>query len=334
MKLYISGGRQRSPIFRKLEEWQSSVQALLIELDSERNESKPRVEYVSSPDVCADHMPAMLFKSASLYGSTLYLCTSTEVMAYRLPDFSLVHYISLPFFNDLHHVSPTGRGTMLVAITGLDMVVELTPTGEILREWSVLGGDPWLRFSRDVDYRKVASTKPHHSHPNYVFELDDEVWVTRLQQRDAICLSRPGPPIDIAVGQPHDGCVYGDRIYFTTVNGHIAIANRKSLKIEEIVDLNSMSGRTGQALGWCRGILPIDERWVWVGFTRIRPTKFLENVAWIRHAGSERHKPSHLAIYDLKSRKCEQEIELEPHGLGVVFSILPVPGDFPGIQRR
>ncbi|MFZ0322126.1 MAG: hypothetical protein WAL56_23570 [Candidatus Sulfotelmatobacter sp.] len=324
-KFYVSGGRLRSTVFRKLEEWQSCDQALLIELDPEKNQSRSCLKYVSPPEVCPDNLPAILFKSASLQGNKLYTCTSTEVLIYELPSFQLLHYISLRCFNDLHHVCPTGRGTLLVVVTGLDMVVEITPDGTVIREWSVLGEDPWARFSRQTDYRKVPTTKPHRAHPNHAFELDHEVWVTRLQQRDAICLSRPGPRIDIAIQRPHDGHVFGDRIYFTTVDGHVVIANRKTLEVEQIIDLNQMNGQAERVLGWCRGVLPLDERFVWVGFTRVRPTKFVENVAWIKNGNTQRNKPSHIALYDLHSKRCEQEIELEPHGIGVVFSLLAAP---------
>jgi hypothetical protein len=322
---YVSGGRLRSTVFRKLEEWQSCDQAVLIELDPAKNQSRRCVEYVSPPEAAPDELPAILFKSGTLRGNLLYTCTSTEVLVYELPGFRLQHYISLPCFNDLHHVYPTQRGTLLVVVTGLDMVVEITLAGSVVQEWSVVGEDPWARFSRQTDYRKVPTTKPHQSHPNHAFELDEEVWVTRLQQRDAICLSKPGPRIDIAVQRPHDGYVFGDRIYFTTVDGHIVIANRKTLAVEETIDLNLMNGQPGQVLGWCRGVLPLDERWLWVGFTRVRPTKFVENVAWIKNGQSHRYRPSHVALYDLQRKRCEQEIELEPHGIGVVFSLLPVP---------
>ncbi|MGA9393407.1 MAG: hypothetical protein WBV69_23460 [Candidatus Sulfotelmatobacter sp.] len=323
---YVSGGRLRSTIFRKLEEWQSCEQALLIELDPEKKRSRVLVEYSSPPEACPEEMPAILFKSTSLQGKKLYTCTSTEVLVYEVPTFKLLNYISLPCFNDLHHVYPTQHGTILVVVTGLDMVVEITESGSIVREWSVIGEDPWARFSRETDYRKVPTTKPHQSHPNHVFVLGKEVWVTRLQQRDAICLTTPGPRIDIAVEKPHDGYIFGDRIYFTTVDGRIVIANRNTLKVEETIDLNQMSGQSGQVLGWCRGVLPLDERRLWVGFTRVRPTKFIENVAWIRNGYTHRHRPSHIALYDLERKACEQEIELEPHGIGVVFSLLPVPG--------
>jgi len=323
---YVVGGRLRSTVFRKLEEWQACEQALLIELDPASNQSQVRVEYISPPEVCPKESPAILFKSATLNNNYLYACTSTEVLVYDLPAFRLAHCISLPCFNDLHHVYPSQRGTILVVVTGLDMVIEMTTAGEIVREWSVIGEDVWSRFSRHVDYRLVPTTKPHKSHPNHVFELDNEIWVTRFQQRDAICLTKPGPRIDIAVQNPHDGYVVGDRIYFTTVDGHVVIANRKTLQVEETIDLNKMSGQSGQILGWCRGLLPLDDRWLWVGFTRVRPTRFVENVAWIRN-GTSRHKPSHIALYDLQLRKCEREIELEPHGIGVVFSLLPITGN-------
>lgn len=317
---YVTGGRLRSRVFRGLEEWQSCEQALVIELDPASNQSRACVEYVSPPEVCPDVLPHVLFKAATLDGNKLYTCTSTEVLVYELPGFRLLHYISLPCFNDLHHVCPTHHGTLLVAVTGLDMVAEITTTGGLIREWSVLGEDPWARFSRQTDYRKVATTKPHRSHPNHVFELDHEVWVTRFQQRDAICLTRPGLRIDIAVQGPHDGCIFGDRIYFTTVDGHVVIANRKTLQVEETIDLSQMSRQSGNVLGWCRGVLPLDERWWWVGFTRVRHTEFIENIRWV--SGYSRwRKPSHVALYDLERKRCEQEIELEPHGMGVAFSL-------------
>lgn len=324
---YVVGGRVRSTVFRRLEEWEACDQGAVIELDPAKNISRPCVEYVSPAEVCPPEMPATQFKSATLQGNKLYTCTSTEALVYELPSFALKHRVTLPCFNDLHHVSPSHTGTILVVSTGLDLVVEVTLAGELVREWNVLGNDTWAKFSRTTDYRLVPTTKPHESHPNHVFELDDEVWVTRFQQRDAVCLTKPGPRIEIAVERPHDGYVFGDRIYFTTVDGHVVIANWKTTKVEQTMDLNQIAGQTGQILGWCRGVLPVDERYVWVGFTRVRPTKFVENVAWIKNRGTTRHQPSHIALYDLKRMTCEQEIELEPHGIGVVFSLLPVPGD-------
>jgi len=209
-------------------------------------------------------------------------------------------------------------------VTGLDMVVELSMEGEILREWDVLGEPLWTRFSREVDYRLVPTTKPHRSHPNHVFQIGEEIFVTRLHQRDAISLSDPLRRIEIAVQRPHDGLPAGDSVYFTTVDGHVVIADQKSLKVKKVVDLTRINGSEDQVLGWCRGLLPIDERFVWVGFTYVRPTKFKENLAWIKN-GMVKRKPSHMALYDFERETCVQEIPLEPHGIGVVYSMFHVP---------
>ena len=75
---------------------------------------------------------------------------------------------------------PGADGTVLVADTGLDLVVEVSLQGEVLREWSVLEDDTWQRFSRAIDYRKVPETKPHKSHPNHVFRLGDEITKSRF----------------------------------------------------------------------------------------------------------------------------------------------------------
>jgi hypothetical protein len=321
--IYVVGGQVRQNVFRKLEEWQSCDLGRIIRLDTHTEKSTSCLEHASPPEVRPEGLSAILFKSAFLDGSRLYACTSTEVLIYELPDFRRIGYISLPCFNDVHHVCPTDRGTLAVAVTGLDMVVEMTMAGEVLREWDVLGEEPWARFSREIDYRKVPTTKPHRSHPNHVFQLGGELWVTRLFQKDAIGLSS-GARIDVGVEKPHDGYLFGNAVYFTTVDGRVVLADQKTLQVRKVFDLNQMHPEPRQVLGWCRGLLPVDERFIWVGFTRVRPTKFVENVAWITN-GKDRHKASHVALYDLEKGECVQEIALEPHGIGVVFSLFLVP---------
>jgi hypothetical protein len=191
---------------------------LILEVDPDSNTARSAVQYITPPSARPDENPSILFKAATLSGDRLYVCTQTEVLIYDFPKFEQVGYFSLTCFNDVHHVRPTGSGTLLVANTGLDMVLEMGLEGQVIREWDVLGGDSWERFSRDVDYRKIASTKPHQAHPNYVFLIGEEPWVTRFEQRDAISLIDRARRIDIGIERPHDGIVAGDSIYFTTVD--------------------------------------------------------------------------------------------------------------------
>jgi hypothetical protein len=320
--LYVLGGQQRK---HHVDEWHQYRKGLILRLDAETGAAETCVEYVSPPEACAADEPAILFKAGTLAGDKLFACTSTEVLVYEVPSFKLVGYVSLPCFNDLHHVCPTAEGTIIVANTGLDMVVEVTPDGRLLREWDVLGDKPWQRFSKDIDYRKVVTTKPHQSHPNFIFQLEGEIWVTRFKQKDAISLTAPGRRIDIGIERPHDGIIHDGFVYFTTVDGHMVIANEKTLKIEQVVDLDKISNKDDLLHGWCRGLMIVDERKVWVGFSGIRKTKFIENISWIKHGFNQVRMPTRIALYDILQKECLKEINLEAHDLNAVFSIIPEP---------
>lgn len=247
-------------------------------------------------------------------------------MTYRLPQFEQVGYVSLPCFNDLHHVTLASDGNLLVVSTGLDMVIKLTPRGEIMQEWSVLDEAPWTRFSREADYRKMITTRPHASHPNFVFEMDREVWVTRFYQRDAVALTGPRQRIEIALQAPHDGLVRGKQVFFTTVDGKIIVVNRRTLRVDQIVDLKKILDRENVVLpAWCRGLLFVDDHKVWVGLTRIRKTLLKENIRWVQSAIQKEAvaKPTHIALFDIAAQECLQQIELEDYGMNAIYGIYP-----------
>ena len=326
-KLYVLGGRQRKALLREpTKEWHWYEAALILEVDTDAGAVRTRVEYKTPPEARARDISSNNFHSGALVGNTLYTCTTTEVLIFRVPSFERVGYISLPCFNDVHHVSPARDGNLLVVSTGLDMVVKVDATGKVLEEWSVVDEAPFARFSRTVDYRKVETTKPHASHPNFVFAVDDDIWVTRFNQRDAITLNGSRKRIEIAVEKPHDGFVDGDRILFTAVDGKIVIVNRRTLLVEQIIDLREIQDLHNLVLpAWCRSLLPVDERRIWVGFTRIRKTLFRENVRWVKTVLREGTvaKPTHIALFDIVKKQCLQEIDLEPYGMHTVFGIFP-----------
>ncbi len=326
MELYISGGRQRRQLAGEVApEWSLYDRARILRLDTESLRSQLMVDYETPPEARADEDYSVLFKQGTLDGRTLYICTSTEVLIFQTPEFARAGYVSLPCFNDLHHVCPSATGSLLVTSTGLDMVVECSRAGEPLRQWNVLGGDPWERFSKNVDYRKVLTTKPHKSHPNFVFQLDGEIWVTRAWQKDALCLTCPERRFSVGAETIHDGEVVGNSIWFTSVHGQVIEVDRGSLQVKRAVDLTGVDSTPGTVLGWCRGLCLVSDHLIWVGFTRVRKTKFRENLLWVKHRFRNPDLPTHIALYDLESRKCLQEIDLEEHGLNVVFSIFQIP---------
>lgn len=323
-RLYVAGGQQRSlrAMRHGMDGWYEYQKALILELDTASGQATTKLEYVSPSDACAIQDPAILFKSGTLVGNVLYLCTQTEVMVYRVPSFERIAYISTPFFNDVHHVRPTPQGNLLIANTGLDMVVEMSLGGDVVRLWNVLGEDPWARFSRDTDYRLVKTTKPHLAHPNHVFHLGDEPWATRFEQRDAISLVDPSRRIEIGIERVHDGVVHEGHVYFTTVDGQVAIADIDSLKLVEVIDL-TRAHPPDMLLGWARGLLVQGDH-MWVGFSRIRPTKIRENVGWVLR-GLKRDFGTHVGCYDLRTRESLAQVQVEQFGLSAIFGIYAAP---------
>jgi hypothetical protein len=322
--IWIVGGKQRGvPHFAR--EWKLYQKALILK--AQAGQVEPVLEYESPPEHCPDESPSIVFKAASIKGNRAYLCTQTEVLMCDFPSFAVQRIISLPCFNDVHHVAVASDGRLFVAVTGLDAVAELAPDGTLLRLVSVVGGSVWDRFSPTVDYRKVHTTKPHRAHPNFVFFLDGQPWVTRFEQSDAVPLDgKTNGRSRFALGDDrvHDGYVAGNEIYFTTVNGRVLRFDLKS-GAQECIDLNRIgSSYRDRPLGWCRGILPLGER-AWIGFSRIRFTILRRNLDWVRrgfrHSDRQSPAPTRVAYYDINQRKLLHEIEVEEQGMNTIFSI-------------
>jgi hypothetical protein len=54
----------------------------------------------------------------------------------------------------------------------------------------------------------------------------------------------------------------------------------------------------------------------------VRPTRLRETVAWIRNRGTSQ-APTRVSRYATDGWRLLGEIDLEPHGMHAVFSILP-----------
>lgn len=331
--VYVAGGRARrtdSP----LQEWEWFDEARVLRVDCTTGEVECVIRHETPPEARPDETPSIVFKAGSRQGHRLFLCTQTEVLEYDLRDRSLKRSISLPFFNDLHHVQILANGNLAVVVTGLDLVVEITPEGEVVQEWAVLDEAPFARFSRKTDYRKISTTKPHHAHPNYSFELDGSLWATRFHQRDAIRLDSPADRFAIGKEPPHDGHVMSGSVYFTTVKGDVVVLDaetrgRKRRDIYKVADMAKLNA----PLGWCRGLKLLgDGSTALVGFTRLRKTRIQRNLAWVKaqvRRGMQLRMPrfelvsagTMIVLVDLEAGEILRHIDLEPYGLNAVFSI-------------
>ena len=274
----------------------------------------------------ASILPATDLTSASLHGDELIVCSRTEVFIFEWPSLDLVQRIGHPYFNDLHHAVRI-NGLVYVAATGVDAILSFDSSGQLVSAEHAQGLPLWHRRSPDVDYRQVASTKPRDSHPNFVFELDGDIWVTRFEQRDAVNLANQADRIDIGVERVHDGLVAGGKVYFTSVNGCVIVADADARKVDDIIDLNEIDDR-GRPLGWCRGLAIVDDL-AYVGFSKLRSTKIEENLRWIKQRFSAKEPllealPARVGVYDLSRRRLLREIVLPDEEMNTVFSVLPL----------
>ena len=322
-RILVTGGIRRKNA-AKLPEGRRVKSARLVRANLKTRSVHVVMRYEGNNVNYPNQTPNVLFTAGSLTDNELFLCTETEISIFEYPQIQLVRMVSYPFFQNVHHVVPIDK-YVAVTSSGLDMVIlldrqSLRPVSFI----NVLGKDPWHRFSKDVDYRKVHSTKPHESHPNFTFSLNGEIWVTRFNQKDAMCLTRRGKRINIGVERVHDGQVHGDFIYFTTVNGCIVIASARTLRIEEIIGLNAIESLK-QPLGWCRG-LTVEGDLACVGFSKLRDTPIRQNIKWaLDFAKGKKLLRTRCVVYDLRRKKKIHELVMPSRAIDVIYGILREP---------
>ncbi len=351
VRLLVVGGRQRRNAIG-VDEWHAYEKAIIAEIDLRDDSLKVVVEYETPNELCCDHQPAIVFKAGDLSddGKSLLVCTQTEVIEFSTENWDSVFHFSHPSFNDLHHAcyDRGDSGRILLANTGLDQVVAIRKNGSTAEiEWSksVTPEPTWERFDPKADYRKVATTKPHYSHPNFIFQAAGRIFATRFHQQDVIDIETAEPVLKIEAGNPHDGIVRRQsvvesvkeiltndnqlanektRVYFTTTNGSIVGYDLDTRQETCRVDLTAIEDNS-ELLGWCRGLCFETNELVWAGFSRIRPTWLRKNISWIKQGfqakGQYGTRPTRIVNYNLHDQTVRKHFDLEPIGMNAVFGI-------------
>ena len=257
---------------------------------------------------------------------SLLVCTHNAVLVYEdWPPRRPARIVSLPGFNDLHHCRPWKEG-LAIANTGLEAVDWLDAEGKLLQRWDLLEGTAGARrIDPARDLRLVPDTKPHHRHPNHLFEHEGELWVTQLRTRDAVRVGRGGGRIEIPEGMPHDGTRVGDHLLFTTINGWVVRIPARPGATRQAFDLGPLDPDY-EELGWCRGICPDPENapdGVFVAFSMVRRPRWRELGYLVKHL--HRAPPSRLCRYDLSVPRRTGVWQIGPGRGYVLFQIAPLP---------
>lgn len=323
-KLLISGACLR-PDGYALGEGKYYDQAKLVVLDLETGEFRERLSKTDGGDNYPSRHPNLQFTAGALDGDVLWQPTDTEILQYQLPDLTLVQRISHPCFHNIHSVQ-VFDDQLAVTSTGLDNVVLVDKhTGNIDRILNTEGKDPWHRFDPEVDYRLVHSTRPHDSHPNFVFQLDGRMWVTRCTQEDAVCLEDVTQRIDITNSgniSVHDGLWWGENLVFTRVDGLLVLCDPGSKSVIETRD--PFAAHRNRPRGWCRG-LHIDGDLFYIGYSRLRKTHLKSKLKYLSQ-GNFRYgfgNSSLVVVYDMARDKVIQVHESPEGMIDAIYGILP-----------
>lgn len=323
-RLLISGACLRPNGF-ELGEGKYYNRATLVSLDLDTGLFEERLSKTEGGKHYPSTHPNLQFTAGCLDGEVLWLPTDTEILQYRLPGFELLKCISHPCFHNIHSVHVVGE-QLAVTSTGLDNVVIVDKhTGNIERIINTEGKDPWHRFDAETDYRLQHSTRPHDSHPNYVFELDGKLWVTRCTQEDAVCLEDVTRRIDITYSADiavHDGLWWGETLVFTRVDGLLVLWDASGQGVIENHD--PFENIRNRPLGWCRGLY-IEGDLFYIGYSRLRKTKLTSKLKYLT-SGNFRYgsgSSSLVVAYNMASKKVERIYESPDGMIDAVYGILP-----------
>ncbi|MET0081760.1 MAG: hypothetical protein ABW079_02015 [Sedimenticola sp.] len=302
--------------------------ASLIKLNTDTGEVNSLIKIEQGNKNYPPEYPNLQFTAGCIDGDVLWLPTDTEIRKYSLNNYELLSIYSHPCFQNIHSVAAR-EDKLYVTSTGLDQVVVLAKdSGDIVTQINAESKPLWHRFSETIDYRQWHSTRPHDCHPNYIFWLDHEPWVTRCTQEDAVCLSDNGKRIDISGPNKkisvHDGIVIENRVYFTSVDGCIVVADTATCQVIETIDLTSLPNYGG-VRGWCRGLCYVNGIF-YVGFSRLRRTKSIEKLDWLQRVKSKvkRNNTSSVLGIDLKSKRIVSDYTIPENALDAIYTILPL----------
>jgi hypothetical protein len=299
--------------------WHQFQTAVMLRVRDD-GEVVARLEYEGGP-IEREIGLSCCFKAATIIGDHAYACTNTEVLKIDLRNLSIVEHHSHRFFNDLHHVNRIDD-RFFVAGTGIDSVLEYDAKFDLIKRHPIANDEIIERFGHEADYRRIHNTKPHLAHPNYVESWGGEVWVSNFDKCRVESLTSDRKYV-VSEFKIHDGVPAHGKIWFTSVNGRVITLDPRT-GAPTTYNLEPMSDAS-RLLGWCRGIAPISDTDVLVGFSKLRETKARENLKWIGNKllgqSFALSQASRIARYDLARATETWRLETEKHGMDAMFSI-------------
>lgn len=296
--------------------------AVLYAVDFKTGEKQQLLEYGGIKGINEN----VAFTHATLLDNALYLCTRTEVLIYSFPELQLRQHFTHRLFNDVHHIEVIDDRIYVVS-TGIDAVLSFSNETFVLLEHISLRKENICNdYPKECDFRKI-NTEPHQIHPNYVFQWQDKIFVSRFNQEDITNIHNHAERYEINSGSRiHDGIVNGQNIYLTTIDGTVKVLKPKENEAALYMDMNQAEN-SKYPLGWCRG-LSIDEDFIYVGFSRFRHIKLVSGPflgCYSRYGEDLKsfdEKPTRVTQYNrVRKEKCG-ELVFDKNELSNIYSII------------
>jgi hypothetical protein len=159
-------------------------------------------------------------------------CSWIDQCIYVLQEGRIVATVTHPWFNYLHSIELTERGTYLVASAGSDLVAEINVDGDLLWEWfgpehgydTLAEGTPAL-FDRTMDYRRMRrSTSEQAMHVTSAIHFSpDTVLAALFHQGQVVAISKSTGQVSVrleGLRKPHGIHVREEGFVVTDTLGH------------------------------------------------------------------------------------------------------------------
>jgi len=250
----------------------------------------------------------------------LLVVTENEVLHVELPSFKVLATYSSPEFNDLHSVHEFDDSWALTC-TGRDLVLFMRD-GQVQSQRIDTKTATWVEDPNPavIDWRELH-TQPHDTHPNYLWEQDGDVWVTRGNRGDIV---RVGSHDSVSISETvtHDGSFQAGSWWATSVDGYVYELDSQQRLLRAIHVAGALEPKDLRP-GWCRSV-HVGPSAIAVGFSALRPSRLRRNLEWLATGGQYRDKaPTQIAFFDRTDETYLGSIQTEAIEMQSVFSIIP-----------
>lgn len=229
-----------------------------------------------------EKLPRFGFTGLKLFDGHIYAGSWNSVYKINYQNLKLEYIISNRLMNDLHGIY-VDKDFIITVLTCIDAVVISNHNGEIVDCFTIsrdLSTVP-LSEEHEIDWRFISKQFRGSCgfwHFNYIQKINNEIWLTSRNANAFVVVNLTNKTASLRLMNLctpvliHDGLKFGDKYYFTSIDGKIITAADhqetilKSSKFEdpgnlylynrdlvtEVIEISKTD--FGREPNWCRGI--------------------------------------------------------------------------------